>query len=53
MDLPDFEAEAEYWDRQAELHPQDQEIQAMRIMSAAEYLVQLAVIEWFNAENDT
>lgn len=48
MDLPDFEAHADYWKRQVELHPDDQEILDMRTLAVAEYIVQIEAIVYFS-----
>jgi hypothetical protein len=50
MDLPDFEAHADYWKRQAELHPDDVEVLDMRALAVAEYIVQIAALVYFNPD---
>ena len=45
MDTHDFEALKDYWDRQADLHPEDIDILSMRALVVAEYIVHLAQLE--------
>lgn len=50
MDLPDYEAHADYWTRQVELHPNDIDILDMRAMAVAELIVQHEAICYLNPD---
>ena len=50
MDLSDYEAHAHYWQRQAEIKPDNDAILVMRIMAVADYIIQAATISYFNPE---
>lgn len=52
MDLPDYEAHADYWNRQAELKPDDIEIVDMRALAVAELIVQREAMVYLNPEAD-
>jgi len=45
----DYKAHSDYWQRQAELHPEDMDVLIMRTLVAADYLIHLAVVDWFNS----
>lgn len=50
MDLPDYQAHADYWTRQVELHPASAEVLDMRALAMAELIVQTEAVCYLNPD---
>ena len=52
MDLYDFKAQADYWNRQAELYPDNTEVLTARVIVIADYIIQLEAIRVLNPDDE-